>query len=97
MATINEKFQAYLKFLASNSEYGFNRRLSEKTGINEQYLSKIINGKKAGTEDVRRRIVEHLGYGYEEFLTQGQTLLSREKLDARTRNSHQSRRNSKLF
>ena len=75
MNTSFEKFHAFLSYLAKNAKYGFNRRLSVKSNISEQYISKILNMKKEGTEDTRRTLAQALNYDYSEFLRLGQAVI----------------------
>ena len=57
---------------------GAQAQLSRASGVHPPYLNGILKGRKPGTEEVRRRIAEALGYPdrrYEEFLEIGRAIL----------------------
>lgn len=68
--------------VAVNDQLGDQRggqaRLAKASGVHPPYLNAILKGNKPGTDEVRRRIAEALGYPgrkYEEFLDIGRALL----------------------
>ncbi|MDR2946600.1 MAG: hypothetical protein LBV79_07645 [Candidatus Adiutrix sp.] len=75
--SIEEIFRAAAGDLIGQQRGG-QARLSKASGVHPPYLNAILKGHKAGSDDVRRRIAEALGYPgrrYEEFLDLGRALL----------------------
>jgi len=86
--TIQERFRAAAKYFGEvykkKAGRGFQARVSEKSGITASYFSEILNGKKDGPEEVRRKLVEGIadvcdearGLTYELFLDIGGYILT---------------------
>ena len=52
-------------------EWGSQARLAKQAGIKPSYLNDILQYRKKGTEETRRRIAIALGTTYEELLNAG--------------------------
>lgn len=73
---ITMNFQSALNHSIGKIGYGAQRKIAEKAGISQQYISGILSGKRFGKEDVRRDIAKACGYDYEDFLKLGKNLLA---------------------
>jgi transcriptional regulator with XRE-family HTH domain len=60
-------------------QLGSAKNLVERTGLTQPYMSQLLNGRRQGSERVRRSIATALGYEYEEFLNIGRTILEGKK------------------
>lgn len=65
-------FHAALRHFAS--EWGEQSSLADSVGVTPQYISLLMQGKRRGGEQIRRRIAEFYGYSYESFLEEGRSL-----------------------
>ena len=72
------EFKAALLNEKEKAGHGFQADLYRKTKVSRQYINDILNGRKAGGEENRRKIAMALGYAYEEFLDVGYALLAEE-------------------
>lgn len=72
---IMKNFIAALNHSISKIGYGAQRKIAQKTGITQQYISGIVSGKRFGKEEVRRAIAKACGYEYEDFLKFGESLI----------------------
>jgi transcriptional regulator with XRE-family HTH domain len=75
-------FRNALDYFQQMEGHGFNRSLSVRTGLSEQYISRLLNGQKKGTEETRRKIAAAFGYSgsnYEEFLNIGRKRLGEDE------------------
>lgn len=87
--TINEQFESAAKHFESvyNKKFGrgFQARVSEKSGVRASYFNEILSGKKEGTEEIRRKLVEGItnvsdlkegNLTYDNFLNLGQYIIN---------------------
>lgn len=71
---VTKYFQEALRYFLKKKGYGAQTWLAHKTGIGQQYISRIASKKRKGSEEVRRKIAKAAGYKYEEFLDLGRRL-----------------------
>lgn len=72
---VERAFQEALRAEIDRRPHGLQVELAQKCGVKPQYINAIYKGRKPGSETVRRKIADALGYGYEEFLEMGFDLL----------------------
>ncbi len=65
---VPERFRAVLAEWIGSQKRGAQARLSRATGISPVIINEILSGKRAGTEEQRRKIAAALGYEYDQFL-----------------------------
>jgi hypothetical protein len=82
MSTIDKQFISFLTYLSEKHGRGFNRLLSKKTNLSDQYVSLLVKGTKSGTEETRRLIATALGHDYGDFLEKGRAVLAGRDPDA---------------
>ncbi|MDR1295808.1 MAG: hypothetical protein LBO05_00200 [Deltaproteobacteria bacterium] len=75
MNYVNKYFLSFLNHLAAKSGRGFSRYLSRISSVDENFISKILNGKVGGSETTKRKITTALGYMYDDFLARGQAIV----------------------
>ncbi len=68
-------FSIALKYLSDTESHGINTRLATNIEISTGYVSEIINGKKDGTEEVRRKIAQFFDMEYSAMISLGQWIL----------------------
>ena len=67
----NQAFVKALQLQVDTLGKGNQSAIARKVGVNQQYISLILKGKRTASEKKRREIAEKLGYTYEEFLNLG--------------------------
>lgn len=68
-------FHAALKAEADRVGRGFQKNLALRVDVRPQYIYKLVHQKSYGSEQIRRKIANALGYEYEEFLKIGERIL----------------------
>jgi len=80
-----ERFRKALKAEAKHRKNqegrGYQSKLAKKAKVSKAYLSDIALARKPGSEEVRHRIAEALGYNYNEFIELGGLLLEGNSLE----------------
>ncbi|UQZ88773.1 hypothetical protein C4J81_05965 [Deltaproteobacteria bacterium Smac51] len=75
MKKLNEYYSAALKAVIKSRPRGFRTELALDARVNPSQVSDIVHGRRYGSEETRRTLVEALGWDYEDFLRYGQCLL----------------------
>lgn len=68
-------FRTALARLVKEKGHGYQGVLSAKAGFKQAYVSNIMRGHTAGSDEARTRIAEAMGLQYEEMLALGRRLL----------------------
>ncbi|MDD4428898.1 MAG: hypothetical protein PHG64_10980 [Paludibacter sp.] len=73
-------FKEALIFCLDNHGYGSQSWLARKTGLGQQYISKLASrsNTNVGSENSREKIVKACGYEYEDFISLGKKLIAGE-------------------
>ncbi len=69
--SVDDDFRAALQREGAKRGRGFQTWLAARVNVSPQYVFNMLKGNRYGSESIRRRIAEALGYEYEEFLGAG--------------------------